>query len=132
MAWVRLYTDAPRHHKILQLMSKSKGREAWGVYCFSLAWAGDQLTDGFIPEYALGIVHANPGHVSLLESAGLWIRQKGGWQIHNWDQRQSSKQQLEDAKRKKRKAICERYQREGKHPQECRCWVDGDPDWDTP
>lgn len=40
MKWVRLYTDMPRHEKILRLMSKPKGREAVGIYAFALAWSG--------------------------------------------------------------------------------------------
>lgn len=122
MTWVRLYTDLPRHDKILRLMASPKGREAVGVYAFALAWSGDQRTDGFIPDYAVPVLHASRGHVALLEGVGLWDRIDHGWSIHNWNQRQETQAELAEAKKRKRKAACDRYQREGKHPQGCRCW----------
>ena len=70
MAWVRLYTDFPRHPKTLRLMSTAKGREAVGIYAFALTWSGDQLTDGYIPDYVLPALHATKAHKAGL----LWIR----------------------------------------------------------
>lgn len=122
MAWVRLYTDLPRHEKVLRLMASPKGREAVGVYAFALAWSGDQRTDGFIPDYALAVLHASRGHATLLEDVGLWDRNGSGWHIHNWEQRQETQAELAEAKRRGRKAACERYQRTGKHPAGCQCW----------
>lgn len=126
MKWVRLYTDLPRHEKILRLMASPKGREAVGVYTFALAWSGDQRTDGYIPDYALPAMHAAQAHVSLLESVGLWDRNGSGWHIHNWEQRQDSQADLMESKRRKaqggRRAACARYQAEGKHPKGCECW----------
>ncbi len=124
MKWVRLYTDLPRHEKVLRLMASTKGREAVGVYAFALAWAGDQRTDGFIPDYALPVLHASRAHVALLEDVGLWDRNGSGWHIHNWEQRQDSQAELAEAKRRKRRAACERYQREGKHSHGCQCWTE--------
>ena len=125
MSWVRLYTDLPRHEKILRLMSSAKGREAVGVYAFALAWSGDQRTDGLIPEYALPVLHATRAHVALLEEVGLWDRNGSGWHVHNWERRQETQAELAESKRAKRKAACERYQRAGKHPTDCRCWDEG-------
>ena len=125
MMWVRLYTDLPRHEKVLRLMSSAKGREAVGVYAFALAWSGDQRTDGHIPDYALPALHASRAHVALLEEVGLWDRNGTGWNIHNWAERQETQAQLAESKRLKRKAACERYQREGKHPEGCECWMEG-------
>lgn len=122
MLWVRLYTDMPRHEKMLRLMAMPKGREAVGVYAFALAWSGDQRTDGYIPDYALPALHASKSHTELLEQVGLWTRNGKGWHIHNWEKRQDTQAELAEAKRKKRKAICERYQREGKHEFGCTCW----------
>lgn len=126
MAWVRLYTDAPRHQKVLHLMSRPKGREAWGVYCFALAWSGDQRTDGRIPDYALAAIHATPVITRLLEEAGLWERNGSGWHIHNWDKRQETTRELDEARRKKRKNACIKHQKEGhpNHPQGCQCWTE--------
>ena len=90
MKWVRLYTDLPRHEKVLRLMASPKGREAVGVYAFALAWSGDQRTDGFIPDYAIPVLHASRSHVDLLEGVGLWDRNGAGWHIHNWEQRQDT------------------------------------------
>jgi hypothetical protein len=124
MSWVRLYTDAPRHHKVLELMAMPKGREAWGVYCFALAWSGDQRTDGHIPDYALSALHATRKHTELLEQVGLWNRNGNGWHIHNWGQRQETTLALEEARRQKRRNACARYQKEGhpNHPAGCQCW----------
>ena len=122
MQWVRLYTDMPRHEKMLRLMAMPKGREAVGVYAFALAWSGDQRTDGYIPDYALPALYATRAHTDILETVGLWTRNGSGWHIHNWEYRQDTQAELAASRRKKRRAICERYQAEGKHPDGCDCW----------
>jgi len=126
MAWVRLYTDAPRHQKVLRLMARPKGREAWGVYCFALAWSGDQRTDGYVPDYALAAMHATPAIAGLLEESGLWERNGTGWHIHNWDKRQESTQELVAARRSKRQRACKKHQLDGhpNHPPGCQCWME--------
>lgn len=128
LTWVRLYTDAPRNKKVLRLMSKPKGRDAWGVYCFSLSWAGDQKTDGYIPDYALPVIHATPAITALLEDAGLWRRNGTGWHIHNWEKRQETVQELAEARRSKRKRACTKHQKDGhpNHPPGCQCWTEDD------
>lgn len=122
MAWVRLYTDFPRHPKTLRLMSTAKGREAVGIYAFALTWSGDQLTDGYIPDYVLPALHATRAHTELLESVGLWERNGSGWHIHNWEKRQETAASLADSRQKKRKAACIKH-----HGATCGCWS-GTPD----
>jgi len=93
MRYVRLYTDILTHEK--QLATSDR---AWRALTLALAYAGKNETDGHVPDHARGIVRFTPGVTRELEGLG-WIHRNGsGWHIHDWDDHQPSKADL-DAKR---------------------------------
>ena len=97
LPWVRL--DAQFHHnpKIVQLAVAKKFRAAF-AYVASLAYAGSQGTDGYIPEDCLFLIHATKADANDLVGAGLWMPAPGGWDINGWDEFQVS----DEAARKRR------------------------------
>jgi len=93
--WVRLDTALPRNHKIIQLTEDGHHRAAF-VYVCSLALAGEQGTDGWIPNALLNHIHGRPTDAQHLVNAGLWIPRPGGWDIKDWHEYQPTSQETAD------------------------------------
>ena len=115
LAWVRLDTAMPRNQKVLALTALKEGHRAAFVYLCSLAYAGEQGTDGFIPYPALTMIHGRPVDANKLVDVGLWVPAPGGWSVHDWADYQQSNAETE--KRTKRaKAMAEaRWSKERSH-----------------
>lgn len=103
LAWIRLDTAMPRNHKILTLVSMKDGQRAAFAYVCSLAYAGEQGTDGFVPEPALPMIHAKPNDVQRLLEVGLWHARPGGYEINDWADYQQTSAET-DARTKRAKA----------------------------
>lgn len=106
MAWVRLDDHFDEHAKFERV-----GPLAGWLFVVSLAYAGRNLTDGFIPEravarlanwegialtrhgerYGLGEDVTAAGVAAALCEVGLWERTDGGYQIHDYLDYQPSK-----------------------------------------
>lgn len=83
MAWAKL-DDKFHSHPTTWIV----GLEANGLFCRSVSYCADQLTDGFIPEPWVmaqlpGTKRNQDAHglVEKLENAGLWERIEDGWRI---------------------------------------------------
>lgn len=113
MPWVRLDSTFPHNRKVLALIEERKHR-AVNVYVFGLAYAGHQATDGFIPAYALPVIHATRADAKALVDVGLWHEFDNGWLVNDWDEYQPSKNYRSQHKR----AVCARWMKEGK---KCTC-----------
>ena len=90
LPWVRLDCAFPRNPKLLAMLAEKNGHRAALAYLCSLAYSGEQGTDGFIPREALAFCHARSDDVVTLERHGFWWPQPGGWLIHDWDSYQES------------------------------------------
>jgi hypothetical protein len=114
MPWTRLDDGFHSHPKVLGLSDV-----AYRLHVQSLNWAVARSTDGKVPEIAL--VVALPAHrprqreqaAVELESAGLWIRNGVGWYIHDFEDYQDTKADLEA--RRQKWASQKRGQRSGVH-----------------
>ncbi len=88
MSWIRLDTNMPTHEKIIHLAGYGdRGLAAAFVYISSLSHSGGHETSGFIAKGALPFIHGKASHAKLLVEARLWDPVEGGWQIHNWGDR---------------------------------------------
>lgn len=129
LPWVRLDSSIPSHDKVLALLSdpSPKRWQAISSYMFSLAWSGQQGTDGRVPTSALPFIHANQTTARLLVKYGLWTESGTGtgWNIHNWAERQQSVAVAEAFRSQRvsagRKANCVRW-----HGKDCGCWKNED------
>jgi hypothetical protein len=73
LPWVRLDTAFPRNPKILALLEEKDGYRAALVWVCSLAYSGEQGTDGFVPRYALQHLHGRPADAEKLVIHSLWV-----------------------------------------------------------
>ena len=83
LKWVRLDTAFPRNHKILALTHDRRWR-AIVLYINALAYAGEQGTDGWVPQDTVKSLHGRLADAQELVLNGLWIPRPGGWEIHDW------------------------------------------------
>ena len=90
LPWVRLDTTFPTNPKLLEMLAERDGHRAAFVYLCSLAWAGGQGADGFIPRTALPFLHGKTTDATRLTEYGFWTPVQGGWEIHGWLDKQES------------------------------------------
>ena len=107
MPWFMVDDKLHSHRKAVRA-----GVQAMGLWVLAGSWAADHLSDGFIPDYmALRIDRDAEVHAAELVDAGLWsAAERGGergWQFHEWDDFQPTK----DAVEAKREAARERMAR---------------------
>lgn len=92
LPWVRMDTQWPHNPKFLVLVEEKKFR-AITVYWGSIAWSGAQGLNGFLPAYALPMIHGTRREASDLVEAGLLDLAQGGWDIHDWADYQPSNEE---------------------------------------
>lgn len=75
------------------------GNTAIGLWARAGAWSGKYLTDGFIPD-DIAISLGTKAAADRLVKVGLWDRittaGRRGYQFHEWDERNPTKQNLTD------------------------------------
>lgn len=59
------------------------------------SYSAAKLLDGFVPESALPLVTRVPEAAAELVTAGLWRKVKGGFQFHQWDERNLLKERFQ-------------------------------------
>jgi hypothetical protein len=89
MVWFRVDDNLAMHPKVLEA-----GNAAIGLWVRAGAWCAANLTDGFIPERAAHRL-GSPGLCQKLITAGLFERQIDGYQFHQWDEKQLTKNDVE-------------------------------------
>jgi hypothetical protein len=108
LPWVRLDTQFASNPKILELTSNGRWRAAF-VYIAALAYAGQQGTDGYLPETCLPFIHASKRDTVDLVKAGLWHTDLGGWTINGWNEFQLSDEAAKARSDKARNAALKRW-----------------------
>lgn len=92
MTWFKVDDTLAFHHKTV-----AAGVSAMGLWVRAGSWSAQTLTDGFVPEHMVpALADGNVGLAGSLVEAGLWRRVKGGYQFHEWAERQPSRQSIED------------------------------------
>lgn len=89
LPWVRMDTQWPHNPKFLVLVEEKRWR-AIAVYWGSIAWSGAQGLNGYLPAYALPMIHSTKREAAELVDAALWDLAQGGWDIHDWADYQPS------------------------------------------
>jgi hypothetical protein len=108
LPWVRLDTQFAQNPKLARLAATGKWRAAF-AYVASIAYAGAQGTDGYIPSDCLVFVHAMKSTATDLVKAGLWVEDHGGWSINGWDEFQVVDEAAKRRSDKARKASMKRW-----------------------
>ncbi|MFF4026894.1 hypothetical protein ACFYY5_29000 [Nocardia elegans] len=81
------------------------GNGAIGLWVRAGSWsqAPQNLTEGFIPKQMARTL-GTAGQIKKLVEVGLWHEVDGGYQFHEWTQRQMSRQEILDRRRKRSEA----------------------------
>lgn len=132
LPWVRLDCAFPRNPKLLALLGEKDGHRAALAYLCSLAYSGEQGTDGFVPREALPFIHARLSDAALLARYGLWVKagqsdggcdagvtpgvtgkpgypQAHGWVIHGWAEFQESTPESQQRRKRAQAAAAARW-----------------------
>lgn len=107
MTWFKVDDTLHAHKKAMRA-----GTEAMGLWVLAGSWAADQLTDGWVPQYAISRWSPIADELAgRLVYAGLWIEGEHdgdkGWWFHEWEERQPTRADV----RAKRQADAERRAR---------------------
>ncbi|MGH8867095.1 MAG: hypothetical protein ACRDYU_03755 [Actinomycetes bacterium] len=124
LPWVRLDAAFPGNRKVLSLTRQKEGHRAVAVFVFSLAYAGQQGSDGHVPAYALGIIHGRGSDADRLVDAGLWHDaghdckrcpqpDSGSYVIHDWPEYQPTAATRAGLSERGRRAANARWHRNG-------------------
>lgn len=96
MTWVKLDDRLHRHRK-----ARLAGLEAMGLWTLAASWAGEELTDGFVPRSVL-FSWARENALELagrLEEVGLWEPTvhlgEEGWLFHDWHEYNPTREEVE-------------------------------------
>lgn len=80
MSWFKVDDSFHSHPKVL-----ATEPAALGLWVVAAAWCSANLTDGFVPDYALSrLLTDAPTLAEKLAATGLWKRAKGGYRFHDW------------------------------------------------
>jgi hypothetical protein len=107
VAWFKVDDRYWSHPKVMCLTTSARG-----VWLSAGSWAAAYLTDGHVPSRILFAIIPEPrskvmAAASELVAAGLWTVVDDGWQFHDWDDYQPTKEMVDavrhaDAERKRR------------------------------
>ena len=87
--WGKTYADLWRHPKWVQL--ETGPRCLWVT---ALSWTVESRTFGSIPTPMLVMFRATAEDAAALVEAGLWEESADGWQMHDWDDHQTSRERF--------------------------------------
>lgn len=109
MTWFKVDDSFHSHPKVL-----ATDPAALGLWVVAGAWCSANLTDGFVPDYALPRLLPDSAELaSKLVTAGLWKRAKGGHRFHDWRdfnpsaeevqaEREAARNRMRDLRKKRR------------------------------
>ncbi|MFI9405299.1 hypothetical protein [Nocardia sp. NPDC052316] len=95
MPWFQVDDQLGFHPKAV-----AAGNAAMGLWVRAGSWSMQQLTEGFVPAAIVRGLGSAAQAKKLVES-GLWMPVDGGYRFHDWGERQMSKAEIEDRRRKR-------------------------------
>lgn len=90
MVWFKVDDQLAFHQKAV-----AAGNGAMGLWVRAGSWSGAQLTDGFIPTHMVPALGASDGDSDALVAARLWHTVEGGFQFHEWQNFQPTRDDVE-------------------------------------
>jgi hypothetical protein len=93
MVWFKVDDTLAAHAK-----ARRAGLAAMGLWVLAGSHCGQQLTDGFVPEWFVVLWPSGRKHAAALVEAGLWtpatVDGEDGWQFHEWQQSNPMREQV--------------------------------------
>lgn len=111
------------HEKTGRVLARPGGREAIALWTLAGSWCADQLNGGFVPAFKVSQLGFKSKHAqALVESGGegrpgLWLEVEGGYQFHDWADRNPTREAVE-ARRARDRERQARFRGGGAHPSE--------------
>jgi hypothetical protein len=68
---------------------------AIGLWTLAGGWCAKQLTDGYLAKHMLEEIGGSPRLASTLVEVGLWEVSEGGYQFHDWDHYNPTREEVE-------------------------------------
>ena len=103
MAWYKVDDRLPTSRKLMRIPRNNRPA-AIGIWTLAGAWSMHEMTDGFVPAYAIEEWGGDESHAAALVHAGMWEEDERdgdpGYQFINWDEYQPTKADVE-AKRER-------------------------------
>jgi hypothetical protein len=65
-----------------------------GLWIMAATWCADNLTDGLIEDHEVDELGGTSEQASALVSCGLWLRTESGYQFHDWQDYQPSREEI--------------------------------------
>lgn len=97
--WGKTYADLWRHPKWVQL--EPGPRALWVT---ALSWTVESRTFGSIPTPMLMMFRATAEDAAALVEAGLWDESEDGYQMHDWDDHQTSRERFATTSKRRSEA----------------------------
>jgi hypothetical protein len=94
VTWFRVDDGLHSHPKAFRA-----GTPALGLWVRAGSWSADQLTDGFVPDDIVRL-YGTKAMARRLVDAGLWEQREGGYQFHQWEQQQPTRDAVYDRRAK--------------------------------
>ena len=98
MAWYKVDDRLPTSRKLMRIPRLDRPA-AIGIWTLAGAWSMHEMTDGFVPAYAIEEWGGDDTHADALVTAGMWERDErdgdSGYQFVNWDEYQPTKADVE-------------------------------------
>lgn len=89
MTWFKVDDSLAFHRKTV-----AAGNPAMGLWVRAGSWSAQQLTDGFVP-IDLARRLGTQGQAERLISAGFWLPSADGYDFHEWNGRNPSREQVQ-------------------------------------
>lgn len=89
MPWFRVDDSFDFHPKAI-----GAGNAALGLWVRAGAYSSRQLTEGFIEKHMIPLLGGKPRDAKALVDAKLWAEVEGGYQFHQWESCNFSKEKV--------------------------------------
>ena len=89
MSWFKVDDGLHSHPKAVR-----SGNAALGLWVRGGSWSSQHLTEGFIPEEIVRLYGTPPNAAALVQS-GLWAKVPGGYQMHDYLDRNPTRDQVQ-------------------------------------
>lgn len=95
MPWFQVDDQLSLHRKV-----SAAGNGAMGLWVRAGSWSMQNLTDGFIPTHIARVL-GTQSQIKKLVEVRLWHVVTGGYQFHEWNERQMSAAEIAERRRKR-------------------------------
>ncbi len=112
MPWGRIDDTHYDHDKVLALPVGIRN-EAIGLYWRAISYCNAKLTDGYVSASVVEHLDGGPELAAALVRVRLWHRRRGGYVIHDFEDFNRTRSQVEDEREKKAEAGRKGGQRSG-------------------